>query len=160
MSNLKILATLDGVRRVQRSLQLLDAETRTRAAGAVDASVDEAVHEAQSRVPRRTEELARTIRKSKSKDGLAAWLQVGFGSLRRRSRSKGLRKSRRRARQLGPVEPGIYAMVVEFGDAKRNKPAEPYIVPAIEVVRPHHQARIAAALKGAASAAERGGAVA
>lgn len=154
-----ILVTLDGVRQVQRSLQLLDSGTRARCIKAVDASADEAVQEAEARVPRLTEELARTIRKKTLPDGLTAFLQVGFGTLKRRSRSKLGRKSRRKPK-LGPIEPGIYAMVVEFGDAARNKPAEPYMVPAIEVTRPHHQARIAAALQGAALAAEQGGAAA
>jgi hypothetical protein len=156
----KFIVSIDGVRKVTRALQLMNTETKARCRTEVQASVSEAVAQAKGRVPRRTDELADTIRGVMANgDSPVGWLQAGFGSLKRRSRSrtvKGQVRARQKAKQQGPIEPGIYAMVVEFGDALRNKPAEPYINPAVEATRPHHEARIATALKGAVAAAESG----
>lgn len=155
MSDFSIRATLTGIERTHRAIQLLNTGTRARCMQATAESLAEAKAEALSRVPRDTGELAATIRTTLAPDYPRGYLQVGYGSLRRRSRSTGARKSRRKAPTLANLMPGVYAMVVEFGDARRNKPAEPFIVPAIEVTRPHHLARIAAALQGAVTDAER-----
>lgn len=162
MSGPSMSATVKGAQNVSRAFQMLNAETRRLARHAVIESLDEAKGEAISRVPVDTGELKATIRTEMFADSTgvqpAGALEVGYGTLRRRSRSTGKRKSRRGAPSLANTQPGVYAMVVEFGDAKRNKPARPFIVPAIEATRPHHLARMAAALAGAVDAAEAAGA--
>lgn len=155
-----VSAVVSGIPQVRRSLALLNTGTRTRCIKAVDESLAEAKADALARVPRLTGELAATIRTTRAPDYPTGYLEVGYGTLKRRSRSTGKRRVKHRVPTLANTMPGVYAMVVEFGDSRRNKPAEPFIVPAIEETRPHHEARIAAALIGAASAAESGGAAA
>ncbi len=158
MSGPSVSVVIRGAQNMSRACQMLNTETRLRARAAVEASLEEAKAEAMSRVPVDTGELKATIRTEMYADSTgvqpAGALQVGYGSLRRRSRSTGKRKTRRGAPSLQNTQPGVYAMVVEFGDAKRNKPAQPFMVPAIEATRPHHLERMAAALIGAVDAAE------
>jgi hypothetical protein len=158
MSDL-ISVAVSGIPQIRRSLALLNTGTRTRCIKAVDESLAEAKADALAHVPRLSGELAATIRTTRQADYPRGYLEVGYGTLKRRSRSTGKRVRHRKV-TLANTMPGVYAAVVEFGDAKHNKPAEPFIIPAIEATRPHHEARIAAALIGAASAAESGGAAA
>jgi len=148
-----LLVTVEGASHLVRALQLLNTETSARCRAAVSESLDEAASEARSRVPVDTGELKATIRTEMMTSYPKGWLEVGYGTLRRRSRSTGKRKSRRKAPTLANTQPGVYAMVVEFGDPARNKPAEPFITPAIESVRPKNTARIRDALRGATVAA-------
>ena len=151
-------ATIKGVQNISRAFQMLNDETRLRARVAVAESLEEAKGEALARVHRDSGELAATIRVEMYADSTgvqpAGALEVGYGSLRRRSRSKGKRKRTRGSPSLQNTQPGVYAMVEEFGDAKRNHEPHPFIVPAIEATRPHHLARMAAALAGAVAEAE------
>jgi len=148
-----LLVQVEGASNLVRAMKLLNTETNARCREAVAASLEEAAADARSRVPVDTGELKATIRTEVMANYPKGWLEVGYGTLRRRSRSTGKRKSRRKAQTLENTQPGVYAMVVEFGDARRNKPAEPFITPAIEAERPKHLARIQSALRGAASAA-------
>lgn len=157
---MKITTRIDGVDLVKRSLALLEPNCRRECIAAVDESSAQSVVEAKSRVPRHSGELASTIRRAKSDDGLVAWLEVGYGSMLRRLKGENHKSQiaywlRRYQPQQTPDLPGIYAMVVEFGDAKRNHPAHPFITPAIEAVRPAHLQRIAAAIDRAVQSTER-----
>lgn len=150
--------TVKGMQNVARSLRMLNTETRSRARVAIEASLAEAEGDAIALVPVDSGELKATIRHEMAADSPGVqpvgWLEVGYGSLRRRSRSTGKRKSRQKGVTLDNTQPGVYAMVVEFGDARRNHAAHPFMVPAVEATRPHHMERMADALKGAVQAAE------
>lgn len=152
-----IATEVTGIRDVVNALRILQPETQERLRAVVRESATAAVAGAKSRVPVLSGELAGTIRADYTKDGLVAFVKAGFGTLKRRSRAKvgSKRRGRARAKQLGPIEPGIYAMVVEFGST--TQPAQPYLFPAIEAVRPGHLARAEKALHDAVAAADRAG---
>lgn len=155
---MKITTRVDGIREVSTALRVLQPETQKRLRVEVATTAKEVVAGAKQRVHVRSSELKDTIRDDKSKDGLVAFVKAGYGSLKRRSRAKVGGKGgnkRRRSKQLGPVEPGIYAMVEEFGS--QTRPAHPYLFPALEAARPGHIARAERALKGAVAAADRAG---
>lgn len=138
-----------GAQLVRRALALLGTGTRDRVMGVIRDGVRRAEQEAKSRVPVDSGELRATIRTEMSADGMTGFLQAGYGTLRRRSRSTGKRKARRRVPTLENTLPGVYAMVIEFGDPRRNRAPHPYIVPAIEAVRPIVRAAVEAAVQDA-----------
>lgn len=151
---MKVTTEVLGVPNVRTALRVLQPETQKRLAGEVETTANRVVAGAKGRVPVLSGELEGTIRHDTSKDGLVAFVKAGYGSLKRRSRAKvGSKRRRQRAKQLGPVEPGIYAMVVEFGGQGRE--AQPYLFPALEQERAGHVSRADAALRGAVQAAER-----
>lgn len=151
---MKITTRVDGIREVSTALRMLQPETQKRLRIEVATTAREVVAGAKQRVHVRSSELKDTIRDDKSKDGLVSFVKAGYGSLKRRSRAK-VGSKRRRSKQLGPVEPGIYAMVEEFGS--QTRPAHPYLFPALEAARPGHIARARRALRGAVAAADRAG---
>jgi hypothetical protein len=158
MISSKFSLSVEGAERVVMALKLADEDIGRRVRVTVARTKDHIVAGAKSRVPKRTHELEGTIRGETTPSGLIALIKAGYGQLKRRSRSKTTGR-RRRSKQQGPVEPGIYAMVVEWGDARNNKPAEPYFFPAVDERLPEHSAEIAEDLRGAVRAAEsRGGA--
>lgn len=136
---MKITATIDGADLVKRALLLLDSECHAECIAAVDESSAEMMAEASARVPVKSGVLKSTIRRTKSKDGMVAWVQVGEGTVKR----KGDRN-----------KPGVQALVIEVGSADGRHPAEPFMGPASEITRPRHEARIEAALNRAAEKAE------
>lgn len=149
---MKLTSRIDGADLVNRALALLEPAVHDRVAGIVQEDADLAVAGAKARVHNVSGELAATIRKTSSKDGLVAWVQAGEGTLRRRSRSTGVKGDKRRAKAKANEAPGVYAMVVEFGDAKRNHAPHPYMIPAVESIRPQHQAKLEEALHDAVDA--------
>jgi hypothetical protein len=149
----KVTTSVTGIREVSIALRVLQPETQTRLRIVVADSARHVVAGAKQRVHVLSHELQNTIREDKSADGLVAFVKAGYGSLKRRSRAKVGSKRRKRAKQLGPIEPGIYAMVEEFGST--THPAHPYLFPAIEAERPSHIARADAALRGAVAVADR-----
>lgn len=162
MATASVTVTIKGLQRASDAFRMLDAESRKRVRAGVIASLAEAKAIALTLVPRRTEELAATIRTEMPPDETGVrpigYLMAGYGSLKRRSRAKTARgKARHRKLTLANTQPGVYAMVEEFGDAKRNHAAHPYIVPAIEQTRPHHMQRMADAMKNSVDAAARVG---
>lgn len=157
---MKVSYYVDGVSQLQTSIKLLNIDVRKRVATENERTGGRVVRNAKSRVAHRTGELADTIRyeAEPGTDGLVGFARAGYGSLKRRTRQKpgiryGKKGKRKRLVQVGPVEPGIYAMVHEFGDPKRNKPARPYMFPAVEAERAGHRERVAAALQGAVDVA-------
>lgn len=150
---MKITTSVTGIREVANAIHILDPEVQKRLRVVVDQSARETVAGAKSRVPVRSHELQNTIRYDKSSDGLVAFVKAGYGTLKRRSRAKTSSKRRRRAQKLGPIEPGIYAMVEEFGSQTHE--AHPYLFPSLEQVRPGHVARADHALHDAVAVAER-----
>jgi len=151
-----LLVQVEGASNIVRALKLLNTETNARCRAAISTTLSEAKDDARGRVPKDTGELDATIRTEMLPDYPTGWLEVGYGTLKRRSRAKtakGKARAKMRKPTLANMQPGVYAMVVEFGDPARHKPAEPYITPAIEAARPKNLARIESALKSAASAA-------
>ena len=161
MSDFMVRATLRGAETVKASLLLLDSKTR---AGCYDATRTALVvvkSATLARVHRRSGELASTVRTSMDPDYPRGYLQIGYGSLQRRLKGGNHRSQIAYwLRKYQPKEsadmPGVYAMVEEFGDAKRHHAAHPAVVPSIEEERPIYRQAIADVLKDAAHAAERG----
>lgn len=157
---MKISISIDGKRLVDRAFLLLDSECRKECIRAVDESSADAVREAKARVPKKTGELESTIRREINTDGLAAWLQVGYGSLQRSRNGHNERSQiaywlRHYTKDPSADAPGVYAMVVNYGDAKRHHAAHPFIEPAIAAVLPRHRRRIKRALDNATARAAR-----
>lgn len=144
-----------GLQKAILAVKLLNPETRSRLKAVVGYSGRQMVSVAKANVHVDSGELRDTIRVDFSADGMSAFPKVGYGSLKRgRRRGKGTStrtRRRRRAQLLGPVEPGIYAMVVEFGS--KTRPAHPFFFPALESITPGHIKRANDALKGAVDAA-------
>lgn len=146
-----IAVTVEGVQRAITAIKLADKDIGGRVRIRIADTGRRIVSEAKARVHKISGELEGTIRDEIVSDGLAVIIKVGYGTLKRKSRSK-TGKRRKGVTQLGPVEPGIYAMVVEFGDKNRN--AEPYFFPAVDSHLPEHNAGIERDLRGAVSDAE------
>lgn len=140
-----ITAQVNGAKLVARALALIEPEVNAEISGMIRAAADEALQRAKANVPRNTGELASTLRVDVARSGLVAWVRAGYGSLLRRKTGTGKRKSRRRpgATSTGL---GVYAMVVEFGDARRSRRPQPYLFPAVESVRASLGQRVSAAL--------------
>lgn len=154
---MKLTATIDGAELAQRALSLLIPAVHDRVAAVVQDDAALAVEGAKARVHNVSGELAATIRKTSSTDGLVAWVQAGEGTLRRSARSARAKGAPRRAKTAANEAPGVYAMVVEFGDAKRNHAPHPFMIPAVESIRAQHQEKLEAALVGAVDDASNGG---
>jgi len=161
MSDFIVRANVRGTEIVKASLLLLDAKTRAGCTAATRVALQTVKAATLTRVHRRSGELASTVRTSMDPDYPRGYLQIGYGSLQRR-----LKGSNHRTqiaywlRKYQPKEsadmPGVYAMVEEFGDAKRHHAAHPAVVPSIEEERPIYRQAIADVLQDAAQAAERG----
>jgi HK97 gp10 family phage protein len=160
--SVKVFVQVRGVRETQRALERAHADIRARVSKAVEETAREVVAGARSRVPVKTGELRNTIRAEPSAKNPFFWVvKAGYGTLKRRRRggragSGGRRRPRVTA--IGPVEPGIYAMVVEFGShgGRAKQPAQPFMYPALDAARPGHVARMTRVLKEACNAANRG----
>lgn len=145
---LRMQVVLEGAPELIRRVQLMETRQRERTKGAIRRGTHNVVTRAQRLVPKRTRELESTIRAEFSRDGMVGYAKAGYGQLLRRSKSSSQSvrfkkaKARREERQLqlrlantskqafSVADLGIYAMVVEFGDRKRNKPRRPFMNPA------------------------------
>lgn len=140
---------LEGTLETMRAAELADVGIRSRTVAAIRRGTMAVVAGAEQRVPKNTGELAWTIRAEFSKNGLTGYAKAGYGKLLRRSgsraaavRDKHLRKladhklqmrlagSSKQALSAGDV--GVYAPVVERGDAKRHHRAHPFLIPAFK----------------------------
>lgn len=148
---------IQGAKRLMRAFTNADLAARQRVAQAVRITAEEVAASARLRVPKRTGELMRTIRTVPTSSPFRWIVSAGFGSLKRRSRGRTTKRRRPTAVQLGPVAPGIYAMVVEFGSqaGRARQPAQPFMFPALQASRPRHIARIRQALMDSTNAAAR-----
>lgn len=147
-SGIKVTATVEGVARVTRALRLRQQKVRAGVQRVVAESTAATVAGARARVPVDSGELQRTIRGDILPNGLVAFVRAGFGKLPRRIRGKSKRSQQLREwrrMQQGPQTQGVYAMVIEYG--AKNKPAQPYMRPALQAVRPGHLTKMRAALR-------------
>ena len=140
---MKLYVSMTGVPELRRAFSELTPEIERALKVAVAQTANIVELGAMSRVPVLTGELRDTIRTEYAKGGLVAFIKAGYGTLRRRSRSK----TGKRRRGKSPQAPGIYAMVVEFGG--KNRPAHPFLFPALESARPGFEARALGALEPA-----------
>lgn len=147
--DIRLAVEIIGAKRLQAAISRASLEARARVAKAVQVTAEEVAQSARLRVPVRTGELRNTIRTVPTPDPFSWIVSAGFGSLKRRSRRTRTTKRRRpTARQLGPVPPGVYAMVVEFGSrsGRAIQPARPYLFPALQASRIAHLNRLRQAL--------------
>lgn len=156
MSGPKFNLVVEGVERAVVAFKLANEDIGRRVRARVAMTTSRVVAGAKSRVHKRSGELAGTIRGELLAGGLVGLAKVGYGTLKRRSRSVAGGK-RRRSRVQGPVQPGIYAMVVEYGDQRNNKPAEPFMYPAADAELPGYHEGLREDLRGAVVKAESGG---
>ena len=134
MSGAKFTTLLEGVPRLVRQIQLADTATRERTIAAVQRGTKRVAASARARAPKASGEMASTIRDEYSKDGLVGFVKVGLGKLARRSRASSAaakdrlakkRSARARARGKGRMP------VIEHGDPRRHRTANPFVIPAL-----------------------------
>lgn len=144
---------LTGSDELRRAIKLADPAARERTKAAIRQGTKQVVAGAIARAPKLTGEMASTIRDEYSKDEMIGYAKVGFGKLPRRL--KGLESSRlssrkraanikKRGRRLGK---GAFAPVIEHGDPRRNRTANPFMVPALDQARPSIISDITQALR-------------
>lgn len=170
----KITALIDGVARLERALELTDEGTRVRTIAAIREGATHVERGAELRVPKRSGELAYTIRSEFAKDGMVAWVKAGYGKLLRRSRATtgknqaktAAARERAKARSanndlqralantskqaMAVTDLGIYSAVVEHGDKRRNKPKRPFLMPSFVTEKPNILTNLAKAPQAAA----------
>jgi hypothetical protein len=123
----KVNLALGGASELIRQLKLADPATHARVAAVIERETQAIATQARASAPRRTGEMASTIRADFSANGLIGYVRVGIGKLRRRSQSTG-KRHRRRTVTTGP---GAYAPVIEYGDPRRHRRPEPFVRPAL-----------------------------
>jgi len=168
---MKLTTVLSGVPEFVRAVELTDKKTKEKMIEAIHHGTEEVAAKAEEKVPRRSGELASTIRAEYSKDQMTGFVRAGYGKLIRKSRAKsegGLARAKQRRakrrerlaaantskRALAALDLGVYAPVVERGDPKRHKPARPFLIPALMEERPEIMNEIK---KATAKASEEGG---
>lgn len=143
----KVTTLITGVDRLSRELKLTVPHIRARVQAAIKRSVEKIAAEARARAPKRSGELVSTIRAEYGNDGLAGYVKVGFGKLPRRSQAqtaKGRLKLAMRKRKTGR---GAYGPVIEHGDPRRHRPAQPFLRPGFTAQRPVAVREIDSALR-------------
>jgi hypothetical protein len=146
---MKVTVKITGDRAILGSLSMLDLAGRGRLERQVDTSSARILEGAQERVPKRTMELYKTLRRKIARSGLSATIMAGYGELARKGKAAGAR-----SRGLKVNEgKGVYAPVVEFGSQK--SPAEPFLFPSLEAEKPAFIAGCGVALRGAVADAEK-----
>jgi hypothetical protein len=153
MSGFNLKVALMNVGNFKRQLELMDAGTRQRTIDAIDRGTRAVVAKGRARAPKRSGELAGTVRAEFSKNKLVGYAKVGFGKLLRKSRAgttAGLARAKERREKnryklalagtsiqaMSVIDLGVYAPVVERGDKKRNKPAKPFMYPSLAEEKP------------------------
>jgi hypothetical protein len=154
------------VEKFNREIRLMNEHTRSNVKEAVRRGTREVDAGAEARAPKRSGELASTIRDEYSKSGLVGYAKAGYGKLTRRSRAttpEGKAKAQARRENmklqlalantskqaLSVVNLGVYAPVVERGDKRRHKPARPFMVPAFKAAKPAIMSEMKTALNSA-----------
>lgn len=144
---------LQNVEKFNREIKLMNERTRSNVKGAVRRGTQAVVAGAESRAPKRSGELASTIRDEYSESGLIGYAKAGYGKLTRRSRAttpEGKAKAQVRRENaklqlalantskqaMSVASLGVYAPVVERGDKRRHKPARPFMIPAFKAAKP------------------------
>ena len=147
-----VKATLANVENFRRQIALMNTHTRDRTIAAIKRGTKSVQIGAEARAPKKSGELASTIRSEFSKNGLTGYVKAGFGKLLRRSRAgteKGMARAKARrennrlqlalagtSRQaMSVIDLGVYAPVVERGDPKRHHKPHPFMIPAFNAER-------------------------
>lgn len=128
----KFSTLVEGADKLARELKLANVETRKGVVAAIQKNTRAVATTARALAPKRTGEMAGTIREDYANDGLVGMVKVGMGKLPRRSKAKtpeGLKRVRGRRRRT--VGPGAYAPVVERGDQRRHRAPHPFLTPAL-----------------------------
>ncbi len=151
--SLNVKFILDSAAKFAREMELLDAETKTRTKQAIERGTRAVVAKAKARAPKRSGELAYSVRAEFSKNGMVGYAKAGFGKLLRRSRAatqKGQERAQRRGEQnklnyalannsrqaLSSSDIGVYAPVVERGDPRRHHRPHPFMIPSLAEEKP------------------------
>jgi len=132
--SVKVSSALAGAEQLIRAVKLADPRTRARVAAAIKQNAQAIAVNATARAPKKTGEMASTIRVEipESANGLVAFVRVGQGKLPRRSKAataKGIARAKGRKRKVGK---GAYAPVVERGDPRRGHKPHPFLIPAYQ----------------------------
>lgn len=152
-----IKLVLEGVDQFKRAIQLTDVGTRQRTIAAVSRGTKAIAAKAKARAPRKSGEMAETIRDEYSKDGMIGFVKVGYGKLLRRSRASKAEKRKKlkasRLKQGSKTGEGAYAPVIERGDRRRGREPHPFLIPSLneerpEIIKELEAAPIAAATTG------------
>jgi hypothetical protein len=149
MSSVKFSVFVEGVDSLSRALKLADPLTRSRVAEAIRKNTKQVTAEARSKAPKLTGEMASTIRDEYSEDGMVGMVKVGEGKLPRRSQAKtarGQATHRSRRRSTGK---GAYAPVIDRGDPRRNRKAQPFLSEPFQADKPQAVSDINRALEKA-----------
>jgi len=123
---------LVGAEQLQRALKLAIPVTAARVRSAVQKNTKTVAARAEAKAPKKTGELASTIRDEYSQDGLVGFVKAGYGKLPRRSKAgtmKGQQRAKGRTRKTGR---GAYAPVVDRGDPRRNITATHFLASPFE----------------------------
>jgi hypothetical protein len=152
---IRVAFEVHGRRELWRTLDRASDEIRKRVATAVAFTAQEVALGARARVPKRSGELADTIRAEPSTNPFVWFVKAGYGKLPRR-RTRAGSGGRRRPRVTRVEAPGVYAAVVEYGSQAKNIPAQPFMYPALEASYSRHVARLARAMQDGATAGTRG----
>lgn len=123
---MKITVKMTGFQSLIGSLSMFNVEGRKRLERAVDRSSANIEAGAKSRVPKLTGELEKSIRRKIAPSGMSATIMAGFGQMARKGKARAARAKGEKVNQ----GKGIYAPAIEFGSL--NKPAEPFLFPALE----------------------------
>jgi hypothetical protein len=139
---------IKGLREIQQTFRKLDKEMQGDFKNVVHKHTESVAKSAKARVPVDEGELQSTIRTNYLARGLVGRVDAGYGDLRRSSRRSGAAPmaGKRLGKTRSGKEKGVYAMVIEFGDPKRNRPPQPYLFPAIEADRPAFESDCRAAV--------------
>lgn len=158
---------LEGAADLVRRVRLMDKGVQTRTKVVIRRGTNEVVARGRVLVPRRSGELESTLRSEFSKDGMVGYAKAGYGKLLRRRSGTSRRpdhKARRRQQEnavqlalantsrqaLSVADLGVYALVVEYGDKRRNKPASRYMNRAFGGAKPGIVKGLQQAVQGAA----------
>lgn len=138
MSSFKLSMNVRGVREFTQGVKLTNDRMRQRAAGIIRRGTERIAGTAKQLVPKRSGELASTIRAEFSDDGMVGWARAGYGKLVRRNakqaqkdrfrkRNKFRKKFKGSAAALKALDLGVYAPVVEYGDKRRRRKPREYM---------------------------------
>lgn len=130
MNAIKI--ALEGAPALSRALKLADPATKTLVAATIKQHTQRLRDEARADAPKVSGDMASTIRDEYSADGLTGYVKVGIGKLKRRGQAAKIRRQGGRVR----TGKGAYAPVVNYGDPRRHRQAEPFLTRPYQADRP------------------------
>lgn len=148
MAGVKFSVAVEGVDRLVREMRLAKPHIQERVKKTIQRHTSAVASKAEAIAPKRSGELASTVRAEYANDGLVGMVKTGYGKLVRRSRATTDRgreralkvRQQRDARKLqlalantsrqalGVADLGVYAPVVNWGDQRRGKPARHFLV--------------------------------